>query len=143
MMSRGTWPRQFQDSSWWRWGHVAASEGSAAALAAVVVLLVPHFATAPIFNAPIFYPLGLQTIRPFTFDYEPIFPWFSVTLLGVAFAKSWPAVLTPDTEAELQHVGGPVRLLAAAGRNSLVVYLLHQPIRKGLDEVEFLALREP
>jgi len=92
---------------------------------AALVLAAPHVLAGPFFEAPVFYPLGLQPVRPVTFDYEPVFPWFAATLLGVAFARTVPQA---PGGARL----GPVaRLVAATGRNSLAIYLLHQPVLFG------------
>ncbi|MEM0908215.1 MAG: heparan-alpha-glucosaminide N-acetyltransferase [Pseudomonadota bacterium] len=99
------------------------------AVAALVVFAAPAVATSNLFAHPAFYPLGLSPVRPFTFDYEPIFPWLGATLLGVAFALKLPqAIARPSGPVD---TGLAVRVIAAAGRNSLAIYLLHQPILFG------------
>ena len=63
-----------------------------------------------------------------TVDLAPLFPWFAVVLLGIAFASSgWMKRLEPGPA--LPGSGG--RLLALAGRHALAIYLLHQPILFG------------
>lgn len=97
---------------------------------AAAVLVLPMVYSAEFFSAPYFYPLGLSTRPPFTFDYEPVFPWFAVTLLGVATGRLVPRP-APGASG-YDRAGGFLRFLAATGRNSLLIYLLHQPILFGL-----------
>jgi uncharacterized membrane protein len=60
-------------------------------------------------------------------DYRPLLPWFGVVLIGLFFGNvvygdgRRPAVLTDKTFV-------PARPLLPLGRNSLLVYLIHQPI---------------
>nr|WP_255720745.1 heparan-alpha-glucosaminide N-acetyltransferase [Acuticoccus kalidii] len=91
-------------------------------LAALATFALPHFVRGDVFNAPWAYPLGLATVPPFTFDYEPIFPWFGATLVGVAFARLF---------RQTAQTGDPGPFwdgVMALGRNSLLIYLLHQPV---------------
>ena len=74
--------------------------------------------------------IGLMTHKPLTEDYVPVLPWFGVVLLGI-FAG--PYVLR-WFRTHLQGIGGvvPIPWLALAGRHSLVIYLLHQPLLIGV-----------
>jgi uncharacterized membrane protein len=60
-------------------------------------------------------------------DYRPLLPWFGVVLIGLFFGNvvygdgRRPAVLTDKAPV-------PARPLLPLGRNSLFVYLIHQPI---------------
>jgi len=91
-----------------------------------VILVLPAVYADPLFSAPYFYPVGLSPYPPYTFDYEPIFPWFAVTLLGIAVGR---LIAPPQPGASgYRRAGRLLRALAAAGRNSLVIYLVHQPI---------------
>ena len=76
--------------------------------------------------------LGLAP-RSFTsLDYVPLLPWFGVVLMGMAggallykdLGRRFPL---PDISA-----WPPVRGLIFLGRNSLAVYILHQPLLLGL-----------
>ncbi len=91
-------------------------------LAAAAVLAAPGLLTGPAFSHPLLYPLGLDPAPPPSFDYEPVFPWFAPMLLGLAAARVLPVPRGPAAGD----------LLARMGRNSLVIYLLHQPILLGL-----------
>lgn len=69
------------------------------------------------------YPRGLGMV-----DYYPLAPWFGVALFGMAAGK----VLYRDGERRFSLVdAGPNVLIDALrflGRNSLAVYLIHQPV---------------
>ncbi|RVT87119.1 DUF1624 domain-containing protein [Rhodobacteraceae bacterium CCMM004] len=87
--------------------------------AAAAVFVAPWVLTHPMFQPVWFYPLGLSPAPMPSFDYEPIFPWFAATLAGVAAAR-----LAPPPKA----TPGPGGALAWLGRNSLWIYLVHQPV---------------
>ena len=102
--------------------------------------LAPWLLSAPVFDAPALLWLGLFTERPRSVDYVPIFPWFGVVLVWIVAARIAP-LLARRVEASrrLFGSGGLARLrvwmlrpLAWAGRNSLALYLLHQPLLFGL-----------
>jgi uncharacterized membrane protein len=64
-------------------------------------------------------------------DYYPLLPWFGVALLGVAAGKVlYPRGARRFALAELGQAA-PVRGLCFLGRNSLVIYMVHQPILLG------------
>jgi uncharacterized membrane protein len=97
------------------------------ALALGVALIAPPLLIrSPAFNAPWLVWLGLGTQDPATLDWRPLMPWGGVLLLGLGLARLAPPL--PDWRARL----APLRGLAFAGRHSLAVYLIHQPILIGL-----------
>ncbi len=106
--------------------------------AAALVLAAPSVLTSPAFDGPWFYPLGLAARHPVTFDYEPIFPWFGVMLIGVAVGRLIPRP-APD-KSGYRVAGRPLRLVAAAGRNSLAIYIAHQPLLFGLLMLTVMAI---
>ncbi|WP_279483986.1 heparan-alpha-glucosaminide N-acetyltransferase [Aureimonas sp. SK2] len=68
--------------------------------------------------------IGFAALPPPSIDFVPLFPWLGVTLLGVAATKlflRWPAT------SKFFRVPVP-RWLSWAGRRTLPIYLLHQPI---------------
>ena len=68
---------------------------------------------------------GLFTTPPLTLDFEPLFPWAAPFALGIAAA----AYLRGPLLQAGPLVGGALgRILARAGRHSLVIYLIHQPV---------------
>lgn len=100
--------------------------------AAAGCLVAPALLTSPAFNAPGWLWLGLASAPLPSDDYNPLLPWFGMVLAGIAggrVALSW----VPKTEwARWQPRAAISRLLALAGRHSLVVYLAHQPVLLGV-----------
>lgn len=70
--------------------------------------------------------IGLMTHKPATEDYVPLLPWFGVVLLGIC---AGPAL--QDIARRVQPRQLPLAGLAFAGRHSLLIYLLHQPLLMG------------
>ncbi|MEA2003497.1 MAG: heparan-alpha-glucosaminide N-acetyltransferase [archaeon] len=78
------------------------------------------------FNTPHLLFLGIRPESFYTLDYFPIFPWFGVVLFGIFLGNT----LYQDGKRmfhipNLKRQSGPLCIL---GRNSLLIYLLHQPI---------------
>jgi len=75
--------------------------------------------------------IGLMTHKPATEDYVPLIPWFGVVLIGIFLAR----ILSRKTQpAWIQKLNAtrPARWLAFAGRHSLLIYMLHQPLLIGI-----------
>ena len=95
--------------------------------AAGLVWLLPFLVRSPAFSAPSLIWLGLGDRMPNSTDFVPVFPWFGFVLLGVAATRLVDAsrLALPEPNSK------PGRLLVQAGRNSLLVYLVHQPLLYG------------
>lgn len=93
----------------------------------------------PLFDRPWLQWIGLMTFKPATEDYVPLLPWFGVVLLGMfggrALLAAQPAFLRWRARS------APSRLLALAGRHSLAVYMLHQPLLMGVLYLLLAAVR--
>ena len=101
------------------WGVVAV---------ALVVLALPFFFSDPLFNTRMFSWIGFWVVPPFTGDLVPIFPSFGLMLAGVVVAR-W--VMDRGDDKRLAAVIVKSRIskgLAVAGRWSLIIYLVHQPL---------------
>lgn len=100
--------------------------------AAVGCILLPAYPTSGLFDHPILLWTGLATERPQSADFVPLFPWFATVLFGIVCARL--GLLSPRLIAWLAQPRDGLfgRILRIAGRNSLVVYLVHQPILFGL-----------
>jgi uncharacterized membrane protein len=98
------------------------------ALAAVFCLVAPAVFTDPAFDHPLLDWLGLGSRDPRTNDYVPILPWFGPVLFGLAAGRT--ILRRPRTLALARwRAASPVtRALAWAGRKSLPIYLIHQPV---------------
>ena len=99
---------------------------------AIAVFTTRYYEGLEILNAPLWFWTGLQQTIPNSSDYVPVFPWFSAPLMGIAFAKlamqsNWLVILSkPQLNDRLS------KLVKFLGRNSLVYYLLHQPVMIGI-----------
>lgn len=76
--------------------------------------------------------LGFTPSTFYTVDYYPLLPWFGVVLLGIYVGNS----LYPDYKRKYilsdLSVFIPIRFFSFLGRNSLIIYLIHQPILIGI-----------
>lgn len=98
------------------------------ALAAVAVIAAPHVIRAPVLDAPGLYFLGLGSGTPRTNDYVPLFPWFGLVLAGIVLGRiGLPRFARSPLGAWTPHAV-PGRVAALAGRHSLAIYLIHQPL---------------
>lgn len=94
----------------------------------VALILATNHYQSPWFDAPGRRWIGLMTHKPPTEDYVPLLPWFGVVLLGV-FAG--PALRRLARRWQPRGAAPPLGWLAFAGRHSLLIYLLHQPLLMG------------
>ena len=71
-----------------------------------------------------------MTHKPPTEDYVPLLPWIGVVLLGIFAAPH----IMKWSQTHMQSVTdtAAIRWLALAGRHSLAIYLLHQPLLIGV-----------
>ena len=82
-----------------------------------------------VFDHPGLAWLGLMTYKPQTEDYVPMLPWFGICLIGYAIAKTLARQFLIKRLSEIRRL--PLFLIWM-GRNSLVIYLLHQPMLLGI-----------
>jgi len=84
--------------------------------------------------------IGLMTHKPITEDYVPLFPWFGVVLLGIFFARWATTAQHFPAFGQWRSDLAVVRGLRFAGRHSLLIYMLHQPLFIGCLYLVDLAL---
>ncbi|MEM9249284.1 MAG: heparan-alpha-glucosaminide N-acetyltransferase [Pseudomonadota bacterium] len=92
---------------------------------AALVYMAPAVLASEAFNRPALWWTGLATMPRPSVDFEPILPWAAPCLAGLACAK------VADAYGVWQLLRGrPVgpHWLSWPGRNSLLVYLVHQPV---------------
>ncbi|WP_421593747.1 DUF1624 domain-containing protein [Shinella sp. M27] len=99
-------------------------------VAAAAAVAAPLYLRAPLFDHPALWWVGLSVNIPRSNDYVPLLPWIAPVLLGIVFAKLFAASTLPE---RLAGFGGLTNvrwktLLEAAGRHSLAIYLIHQPV---------------
>jgi len=103
------------------------------AICAVAAMALPRFFRPDFLDQGWFWWLGLCRSQPASPDYVPLLPWFSIMLTGSLLAR------IASREAVMKSLGGAVesaaiRCLGWAGRKSLWIYMLHQPLLFGLFE---------
>jgi len=101
------------------------------AVVAAAVIALPQFFASPLFDTPALWWVGLSTAPPVTVDYVPVFPFFGVVLAGVVVGRLLLAYGGDSAFARWRPSSGPERLVILAGRWSLLIYLVHQPILVG------------
>lgn len=101
-------------------------------LTAAAVLTAHYFLTTDALNYPGWLWLGLSREFPPANDYIPLLPWTGFVLAGIAFAQILRARIADARLAAWQPHGIALRWLTAAGRHSLLIYLVHQPLLIGL-----------
>tara|TARA_X000001036_G_C20410004_1_gene696615 strand:- start:72 stop:803 length:732 start_codon:yes stop_codon:yes gene_type:complete len=77
--------------------------------------------------------LGLNIIVPNTSDFYPVIPWIIYFLMGLWLGKLLNIELLNSSnwgfnEKDILSHGSIFKFLSLSGRNSLVIYILHQPI---------------
>jgi uncharacterized membrane protein len=77
------------------------------------------------------FPLGIHAEDFYSFDYEPIFPWFGMVLVGMSLGTFFYAN-GKRSFIIFKKPGYMENILGFLGRNSLLIYMLHQPILIGL-----------
>jgi uncharacterized membrane protein len=72
-------------------------------------------------------PFGLHSPSFTSFDYFPLIPWLGIFLIGAALGKTAYAAKRTLLPWRL-----PVTFVNVAGRHSLLIYIVHQPVIMGL-----------
>ena len=77
-------------------------------------------------NNLLLIPFGIVPPNYASLDYFPIFPWFSIILIGVVIGK----IYYPWRKSKnyFVKVSKPLSILQKISRRSLLIYLIHQPI---------------
>ena len=97
------------------------------ALIAAVWFALPFILGGEVFETEWLSWLGFGP-WPYTADFVPLFPWFACVLAGMALGKLALARAPEGGWARWRARSAPARLVALGGRNSLIVYLVHQPL---------------
>ena len=95
-----------------------------------VAVAAPLLIQSAALDSPALIWLGLGDAQPATLDWRPLLPWVGAALIGLgaarlALARGWAPI-------SAQAPAPAAQALAVAGRHSLTIYLVHQPILLGL-----------
>jgi uncharacterized membrane protein len=102
-----------------------------ALILSALVLAAPWFLASAAFNPPALVWLGLGTVLPQTLDWRPLAPWAAFVFLGLALTRLNARRLLASPLARWRPARGDWRVFgwaAWAGRHSLAIYLIHQPV---------------
>ena len=93
---------------------------------AAVIITIGLYLKDLAFNTALLIPLGIKPVSFYTLDYFPLFPWFGAMLIGIYigntfYPKGKRMIKMPNLKRQLKP-------LAYLGKNSLMIYLIHQPI---------------
>ncbi len=94
----------------------------------VAVMIAGHIFHVPGLDAPALRWIGMMTFKPVTEDYVPLFPWTGVFLTGMWAGDQLFLSDRLQSLRRWESHSPAAQLLAWAGRRSLMIYLLHQPL---------------
>lgn len=98
----------------------------------LVAIATPFLIRSALLDPPWLLWLGLGKAVPNTLDWRPLLPWAGVVFLGLGVARL-PGALTQLTGPDRWRAEStPARAICFAGRHSLPIYVVHQPILIGL-----------
>jgi uncharacterized membrane protein len=97
-------------------------------LAGIAMIIVGNWVTHEAFNQTWIHWLGLTTHRPNTEDYVPMLPWLGVVLCGITVAHLLLKTAMGQRILASDSAISRSKLLTWAGRHSLWIYMLHQPL---------------
>jgi len=92
-------------------------------IAGVLIILSGIYLRTRDFSFPYLLWLGFMPENFTTFDYFPLLPWLGVLLLGIFSGKS---MITKTGHIKFNNRSAEA--FVCLGRNSLTVYLMHQPL---------------
>ncbi|GEO98298.1 DUF1624 domain-containing protein [Methylobacterium haplocladii] len=104
----------------------------ASILASAVFVLGGTVLRHPMLEASELFFLGLGSRLPQTNDWVPLFPWFGIVLAGIALTRAGLPAFLRSRLARWRAEERVGRAATFAGRHSLAVYLVHQPVLFGL-----------
>lgn len=106
-----------------------------------IIFLAGHLITSTTLEIPWLHWIGMVVSQRPALDYAPVFPWFGVVLWGCAIGyaiqysnKIKMCLLNIEVKNNVFNRG-----LNWAGKHSLIIYLLHQPLLYGV----FLFISRP
>ncbi len=97
-------------------------------LIGIILILLGIFISSIRVNFPWLLWLGLRTNNFYSIDYFPILPWFGIMLTGISFGNiMYSGYIRKYKLYDLSNYS-IIKALRFLGRNSLFIYLIHQPL---------------
>lgn len=93
-------------------------------LIGIAIITTGIWYSHPIFNNPALYWTGLGTYRILSFDFQPLFPWFGVVILGITAGRYLVGIRVSSWHSN-SFTAKPLTLI---GQHSLFLYMAHVPI---------------
>ncbi|HQT82090.1 MAG: hypothetical protein B7Z60_06470 [Ferrovum sp. 37-45-19] len=87
------------------------------AMLGTLILLISNTCQLSVMNPNYLNWIGLNSLKPATEDYAPLFPWLGLYFIGVASA---PFLIHKKSLK--------IKALSVLGQHSLMIYLIHQPV---------------
>jgi len=100
-------------------------------LVGIAIITIGIWYSHPIFNNPALYWTGLGTYRILSFDFQPLFPWFGVVLLGITAGRHFESLRVSSWHSN----SFAAKFLTLIGQHSLILYMAHVPIIMGTLEI--------
>lgn len=94
----------------------------------VMAILIGRQFNSLQFPAPWLLWAGLRPGDFYSIDYFPVFPWFGVVLFGLFLGNVLYSAEGRRYKISDLSRFSPVRYLCCLGKNSLAIYLIHQPV---------------
>lgn len=94
----------------------------------VLILIANNRVESEAFNQALGWWTGLSTVLPRSSDFVPIVPFFAAVLSGIALAQLFQRYQLWPRLARLKLDDRFFRTLRFIGQNSLIYYLVHQPV---------------
>jgi uncharacterized membrane protein len=98
----------------------------------IALIVLGVTAASALFDRPWLNWIGLMTHKPATEDYVPLLPWFGVLLIGMFAGRYFWRGAARSAVLDWQANGTVGRALIWAGRHSLAIYMVHQPLLIGV-----------
>src|SRR3989344_1570882 len=93
----------------------------------ILVLIFNRFISSISVNYKWLIPIGIRYPNFKTLDYFPLIPWFALVLFGIFIGK-----ILYDENRKFKFINEPkifiINIFKFLSKNSLTIYLLHQPI---------------
>ncbi|MCP5368703.1 MAG: DUF1624 domain-containing protein [Hyphomicrobiales bacterium] len=98
---------------------------------ALFCFAAPDLLTGPAFGHPLLAWTGLAPYVVLSSDFVPLFPWFGVALAGAVTGRAVLRDGRLPPALDWSDRAPPARALRLAGRYSLLIYMVHQPLLFG------------